>query len=543
MESRARLNFGPVFYAEAMQPEFENKLASFIKAHSLFDSVPKVVLAVSGGADSTALLHAMHALRAEHILKTDFVCAHINHQLRGSEADCDEEFVIAQAAQLDLMVTTKRVDVRGFARKHKLSIETAARQCRLKALMDIARANHCDRIATAHQKNDNAETVLHRLIRGTGFLGLAGIWPKHFFADGVTLVRPMLCVTHDEVIDYLRSRNLTWRRDRTNADCIYRRNFIRHRLLPALQRDCSDTLVEMLSGLSHSALGFYSRVYERVDEVWPDLAEWSNGLVALNGKRFQAQPPPVQIELIRRSLIHLDCGQKDLTRLHYERIVRLAGQNVTGKKVELPGGFIVQRDYENMVFSRNKAVDCRAGFRLPINLRIPGKTKFGDYLIGATVYQVDMNEITFADPSFYHSDDGSVDPYFGRRSADSGPKRRNLPEVNKSLSHVARCLDRARHDKNGYVERFDLGKIKRPLSVRFRRDGDKFMPLGLNGEKKIGKFLTAQRVPYEVRKKVILLEDCEKIIWVWPIRISERVKVTTDTRQVLQLRITYSGGA
>ena len=111
MESRARLNFGPVFYAEAMQPEFENKLASFIKAHSLFDSVPKVVLAVSGGADSTALLHAMHALRAEHILKTDFVCAHINHQLRGSEADCDEEFVIAQAAQLDLMVTTKRDDL------------------------------------------------------------------------------------------------------------------------------------------------------------------------------------------------------------------------------------------------------------------------------------------------------------------------------------------------------------------------------------------------------------------------------------------------
>jgi tRNA(Ile)-lysidine synthase len=492
-----------------MQPKFENKLASFIEVHDLFGSASKVVLAVSGGADSMALLYGMQALKAEYILKTTFVCAHINHQLRGAEADSDEKFVIAEAAQLKLNVATKRVDVRGFARDHKLSIETAARQCRLTALMEIAKTNHCERIATAHQKNDNAETILHRLVRGTGFRGLSGIWPKRLFAGGVTLIRPMLCVTRDEVIEYLQSRNLTWRRDRTNTDCTYKRNFIRHRLLPVLQRDCSDTLVETLSGLSRSALGFYNRVCERAEAVWPGLVECTTGLVTLDRKKFQAQSPPVQVELIRRSLTHLGCGQRDLTRRHYEHILRLAKQNVTGRRIELPSGFVVRYEYGSVIVSRNYTMDCSADFDSSVKLEVPGKTKFCKYLIEATVCQIDEDELK------------SID----------------------TLSHAARCLDCARYNKNGYVERFDLGKIKRPLSVRFRRDGDKFVPLGLSGEKKIGKFLTAQRVPYEVRKKVILLEDFEKIIWVWPIRISERVKVTTDTRQILQLRITYSSGA
>ena len=201
-----------------MQPEFEKKLASFIKAHDLFDSVVKVALAVSGGADSTALLYAMQALRAEKILKVEFLCAHINHQLRGAEADSDEAFVVADASKLNVHVITQRVDVRRFARDQKLSIETAARQLRIKALIDIAKANHCDGIATAHQKNDNAETVLYRFVRGTGFRGLGGIWPKRVFADGVTFIRPMLSVTREEVIHYLQSRNLPWRRDRTNTD-------------------------------------------------------------------------------------------------------------------------------------------------------------------------------------------------------------------------------------------------------------------------------------------------------------------------------------
>ena len=164
-----------------------------------------MLLAVSGGADSTALLYSMFALKNEGILHADFVCAHINHQLRTPDADIDEKFVVAQAENLSLPVITQKIDVRQFARQNKLSIETAARILRIQHLQDIAKASNCDWIATAHQKNDNAETVIQRLLRGTGFRGLAGIWPLRSFSDNITFVRPLLCVTRDQIIDYLKS--------------------------------------------------------------------------------------------------------------------------------------------------------------------------------------------------------------------------------------------------------------------------------------------------------------------------------------------------
>jgi tRNA(Ile)-lysidine synthase len=504
--------------------EFENKLASFIEEHDLFDSVAKVVLAVSGGADSTALLYAMLALKAEKILKIQFVCAHINHRLRGVEADLDEKFVVAEASKLKLDVTTKRVDVRGFARDHKLSIETAARQCRIKALVDIAKANRCERIVTAHQKNDNAETVLHRLIRGTGFRGLAGIWPKRIFADGVTFLRPMLGVTREEVIEYVQTRNLTWRRDRTNNDCTYRRNFIRHRLLPALQRECRDSVVETLSDLARSSHRFCRQICKRADEIWPSMTEYSAERTTLDLKKFLSEPPPVRVELIRRSLTHIGCGQRAMTRLHFERIVQLAGQDITGKRIELPNGFIVRREYGNMVFSWESVEPYQVDLRPLVELKVPGKTPFGQHLIEAVIYRTQ------------DTDAGFLSCHFDRKST-GGLEQRNLPSDKRQLSYPTRCLDYARHDSGIYVERFDLEKVNLPLSVRSRRPGDRFVPLGMGGEKKIGKFLTAQHVPHDVREKVVLVEDREQILWVWPVRISEQAKITNTTRHILQLQI------
>lgn len=332
--------------------EFEKKLAGFAQANELFGSAEKILLAVSGGADSTALLYAMHTLKAAKVLRAELVCAHINHQLRGAEGDLDEEFVAAQAAGLNLAVTTQRLDVRRHARDNKLSIETAARDLRIRALADIAQAGRCDRIATAHQKNDNAETILHRLSRGTGFQGLGGIWPVRVFSGGTIFVRPLLCVSRDEIIAYLQQRNLTWRRDHTNADCTYRRNYIRHRLLPALQQDCTGPLVDRLFELARSARGFARLVSRRADELWPGMADCTDQKTSLNLEKFEAQPLPVKVELIRRSLTAVGSGQRHLTQRHYERILQLAGCNVGGVKIELPGGFVVQREYANLIFAR-----------------------------------------------------------------------------------------------------------------------------------------------------------------------------------------------
>ncbi|HUU15651.1 MAG TPA: tRNA lysidine(34) synthetase TilS [Sedimentisphaerales bacterium] len=474
-----------------MLSEFEQKVGDFIKANELFSSADKVLLAVSGGADSTALLYAMHALSSENVFGAELLCAHINHQLRGAEADSDEDFVIAQAASLKLAVTTKHVDVRGFAGRNKLSIETAARKLRIKNLLEIAGANNCDCVATAHQKNDNAETILQRLTRGTGFRGLGGIWPMRVFADEFKFVRPLLCVRRDEIIKYLEQRNLKWRQDHTNTDCTYRRNYIRHRLLPALQQDCSGSLVEQLSELSESACRFYKLVCSRADEIWPEPADCVSERMSLDLKVLLAQPQPVMVELIRRSLTALGCGERDLTQRHYEGILRLAEQNISGKEIELPGEFVVGAEYGNLIFSGpEKRPHSEEQIVESIRLEVPGQTRFGRNLVKAVIFKADEKE-----------------------------------------------FEKFKAEKTNFIERFDFDKIKPPLVVRFRKAGDRFVPLGLGEEKKVGKFLTAARVPQEVRQKLLIINDSEKIIWVWPIRTSEQAKVTSGTRKILQLQI------
>ena len=471
--------------------EFEKKVADFIKTNSLLESADSVLLAVSGGADSTALLYAMHALKAEDILSADLVCVHINHQLRGADADVDEDFVIAQARDLNLPITTKRVDVRGFARKNKLSIETAARQVRIDTLLNIAKAGNCNSIATAHHKNDNAETILHRLVRGTGFRGLTGIWPTRLFADDIQFIRPLLSVTRDEIIEYLKKRNLKWRRDHTNADCTYTRNFIRHRLLPALQQDCTGSLVEQLSALAASARKFYSMVCNCADKAWPTLTDCSANELKLNLQMFLVQPPPVKVELVRRSLSAVGCGQRDLTRQHFQKILRLAEQNVGGRKIELPAGFVVRREYGNLIFARPEKISHHDELiRSSTRLQVPGKTKFGRFLIQAATLEADGSRI-----------------------------------------------EKFKTKKNNCIESFDWDKVKLPLMVRSRKAGDRFWPLGLEAEKKIGKFLTAAKVPHHLRRKLLVIEDSEKIIWLWPVRIGEQAKITEGTQKVLQLKI------
>ncbi|MHC4228089.1 MAG: tRNA lysidine(34) synthetase TilS [Planctomycetota bacterium] len=477
-----------------MLSRLEKKVVDFIKANGLFDSAEKLLLAVSGGADSTALLYVMHALKAGNVLTGELVCAHTNHRLRAAESDMDQEFVVAQAAKLKLPVTTRRLDVRGSARRNKLSIETAARQLRIEALIDIAKESKCDAIVTAHQKNDNAETLIQRLSRGTGLRGLAGIWPARVFASEIEFVRPLLCVTRGEIIEYLRERNIEWRQDHTNADCAYRRNYIRHRLLPAVQRDCTSSVVEQLSGLARSARRFYGVICRRVDEVWPSLAECADEKIVLDLEIFLNQAKPVKVELIRRSLVNLGCGERDLNQRHYEHVLQLASQNVSGRKMELPGGFAVWRDYGCLVFSGNRLVGQAPpyiGLDKHVTLNVPGKTRFGKYSIEATIFEAGRNGLV-----------------------------------------------QFKTGKTEDIEWFDLERIKPPLIVRFRRPGDRFIPLGLAQEKKLGKFLTAQRIPHPMRRKVLVVADSEKTIWVCPVRISEQAKVTDETRRIIQLHVT-----
>lgn len=470
----------------------EQKVADFIAAEGLLRPADKVLLAVSGGADSTALLNVVSSLKLAGVLPTQICCAHINHQLRGAEAQRDEDFVVSECRKLNIPLFQKRIDVRAYAKAGKLSIESAARKLRIDALLDIAAQQNCTCIATAHQKNDNAETILQRLSRGTGIRGLCGIWPAKEFEENIRFVRPLLCASRDEIIQYLSSRNLKWCIDNTNKNCTYRRNYIRHQLLPALQKNCDCNLIEQFAVLARVSRGFYRLICEKADAVWPDVTTVDEHEVILDSGRFAGQLPEVKIEIVRRALSRLDAGEQEITQQHYENIFRLSN----GDKLQLPESIEVLRKGGKIVFGRPSQKSVESGLTEQIMLKAPGKTEFAGMLIEAEVF--DFDEARFR---------------------------------------------KFKVDKSNFVEWFDLDSIRPPIMVRLRRRGDRFRPLGLKAEKKIGKFLTDTKISKTLREKLLVVADCEKTIWLCPVRISEQAKLTGRTKRILQLHISQQEGA
>jgi len=482
----------------------EQKVMEFIRLHGLFAGTGGILLAVSGGADSVALLHILKSLRTSDVLSGKLVCAHINHQLRGAESDADERFVVDQATRLAIPVVTKAVDVRACAKAHRLSLETAARQLRLAALSDIAKAQECNWVATGHQKNDNAETVIQRLHRGTGVRGLAGIWPARQFGNGLWFARPLLDLSRADILAYLGRRNVSWCEDHTNVDPAYTRNYIRHKLLPALQREAHASLADELSELAGSARRLYQRIQCDAEKAATDLVQSSEDRTVINAGGLAALPEPVAVELMRLAIVGLDCSEENLRQDHYKRLLQLARSSIGGKMIALPEGFTARREYDNVILIAPRQDTHPAGLALAsgqrtksrlhdgeaVPLRIPGQTESAGWRIEASV--LDRESLSA-----------------GQIEGDTSPFREYL----------------------------DFDRVRQPVIVRSRCAADRFWPLGLAGEKKLGKFLTAAKVSREMRANILVFADREKIVWVCPVRIAETAKVTEQTQRVLMLKL------
>jgi tRNA(Ile)-lysidine synthase len=467
----------------------EGRVARFILDNNLLAGSGRVLLAISGGADSIALLHIMDRLASDGAIHAGLVCAHLNHGLRGTDGDGDEAFVVQQAHELGLPVVSKTVDVKAHAQAHRLSIETAARQLRLRFLTEIARTHGCSWIAMGHQQNDNAETVLQRIGRGTGYRGLGGIRPSRQADQNLVFVRPLLCCSRAEIVEYLRSRSLAWREDHTNADCAYTRNRIRHQLLPALQSTCNGSLVEELASLSASAARLHERIAAAATAAIEKHARYDADKATIDAATLAGLPEPVAIEAVRQLLAHVGLGERDLTRRHYGGLLALARHCRPKQKLSLPDDFRAQYEYGAVVLRRPTSPDRDSPG--PAELGIPGMTSFGPYRIDAQVLdatRIDRTAIA-----------NKTDPY---------------------------------------LEYLNLDRIKPPLIARLRRPGDRFVPLGQRSEKKLGKFLTAAKVRDDLRSRVFVIEDAENILWVAPVRINERAKVTERTTTILVLQIT-----
>jgi tRNA(Ile)-lysidine synthase len=305
----------------------------------------RVAVAVSGGVDSMALLHGLAELAPRHALSLSVV--HVNHGLRGAESAADEVLVRERASALGLAVAVAQVDVRAAvaaasSSRTRPTVQEAARRLRREALDELARKLGADHVATAHSADDQAETVLLRLLRGTGPSGLAGI-PRQ--GEGGRLVRPLLRVSRAEVLAYARARKLVWREDRSNADPHYARSRLRGEWLPALRDAFNPRLLRALGDLAE-AMGEESAWIERQlegearrrfraaeDATWIEAKDWD----------VEVLPDALARRLARR-LLHEEGAGRDVSRAHLDRIVTFLRDGRSGRCLELPGGLRLLRD-------------------------------------------------------------------------------------------------------------------------------------------------------------------------------------------------------
>lgn len=355
-----------------------DKVLRYIREQQLIAAGDRIALAVSGGADSVALLRLLLQLRQE--LGVVLSVAHFNHRIRGAEADQDERFVKSLAQQFDLQFHSGSSDVPAHAQEKKLSLETAARELRHAWFATLLHAGHADKIATAHTEGDQAETILMRVIRGTGTRGLAGIAP---WQKGKGLIRPLLSVTRREIEDYLKHLGQPWREDQSNQDLRHARNRIRRELLPVLQRDYNPAIRETLADLAEVA--------RAEDEYWDkEIATLATRLVrsgkpsrsgrtnhqeggsaaspltlALDLSAFHALPLALQRRILRFM------GERfgiTLEFKHIQELLLFARQTKPGKGLNLPGGLVASSSYRELYFGVQRA---EAGTELTYKYALP----------------------------------------------------------------------------------------------------------------------------------------------------------------------------
>ncbi|MBN1816516.1 MAG: tRNA lysidine(34) synthetase TilS [Sedimentisphaerales bacterium] len=472
-----------------MVESLEQTVAQFFSAEVRLTGEESILLAVSGGADSVAMLHIMHRLWETGRIPVSLVAAHVNHNLR-SDSGRDLKLVQEQARRLGLPFLSRSVEVSEHSVQTKLSLETAARQLRLAALVEMARQADCSIVSTAHHADDNAETLLHRMLRGTGFRGLRGIEPiKQFHAwPEISFIRPLLWIKREQILAYCRKENLSWREDRTNRQTTYTRNRIRHSLIPWLQEEFGPGVQDKLSILSRRCRALHRKIQTETDLAWPRMIQArESGRISLHRPLFNRFPVPIRIEMIDHVLKILDIGLRKMTLSHYQAILSLASSN-PAKEMDLPGGCRVIGSQESLIFETKHGIES-VRFDT-VSLSIPGQAICGSWRIEACV--LDRNE---------------VDP-----------------------------ADFIRH-KDRYVEWLDADQILGPFTLRKRRSGDRFCPFGLSGQKKVGKFLSSGGIPVSERKNVLVISDAKGIIWIAPFRIDQRCRISPETKKIVQLHI------
>ncbi len=331
------------------------KVLDYIREKKLLDRGEKLVVAVSGGPDSVCLLHILSGLREE--LGIRLHVAHLNHQLRGRESDADAKYVAGLARRLRLPATIESRDVPAYRKKHRISLEEAAREVRYDFLAEVAKNTGAARLAVGHTLDDHIETVLMHLLRGSGTRGLRGLLPISPLktATGILIiVRPILGLSREETMAYCHQHRLKPRLDASNLSPEMFRNRIRRYLLPELRKYNPQVAGALLrtAAIAADDLDFIDK---EVDKVWRDVVREQKGAVIIDKKKFIALPPALQRYLLRRSIESVLGSLKDIEAGHIEDVLN-ALDKPAGKVIGLPFGLSFTIEYDRYVLAETRLI-------------------------------------------------------------------------------------------------------------------------------------------------------------------------------------------
>lgn len=454
-----------------------DKVNNFIEDNHMINSGDRIVLGLSGGADSVCLLLLLLDVSSKYGYGSkDIYAVHINHMIRGQEADDDEKFAMDLCHKKGVEFVSFKKDIKAYSEELGMSIEEAGRKYRYECFNKVAKKYNCNKVAVAHNKNDMAETVIFNMLRGTGLKGMAGMQPVR-----ENVIRPILDITRDEILEYLKEKNQTYRNDSTNDGVDYDRNKIRHIILPAMM-DINAGALKHICQMALEAGNSYSYIHELAMEDYDGLSEDDDlgKTVTLDVNELCKVSPVLQEHLIHEAIGDVAGRKKDITRRHVMSVVGLLYQD-TGKQIELPYDIRARRSYDSIIISNKSSSveDYSVKITPPAVYNIPGQGSIEFKIID---YTPDI-------------------------------------EISKKI----------------YTKMLDYGKIKSTLCLRTPSEGDYIVIDAKGRTKKLSRVFIDNKIDREKRVSWPVLACGQSIIWAVGLRFSEEFKIDNNTKKILYM--------
>lgn len=457
-----------------------NKVINTIDLNKMIKKGDAIIVALSGGPDSMCLLHVLYFLKEKYDLT--IYAAHINHMLRGEESDKDEEVCREFCKKHNIEFFSRSVDIETMVSERSISTEMAGREARYGFFEELLKELGANKVAVAHNLNDQAETVLMRLMRGTGIEGLVGIKAVR---DDI-FIRPIINITRAEIEEYCEVNCLRARIDKTNFEPIYSRNKIRLELIPYIENNFNSDIITTLSRMCELIKKDEDFIQENVTKHFEKLCDIREEKVIIYSDAFNLHPSLIS-RIIRKALLIFRGDINNIQSIHIDNIIKVQG-SPTGKYTTVSKGILITNVYGNIEITKKSQ-------------KVKPKKVLSDDSVSLVI----------------------GDNYIGELGVNI-----KIKSVVDYKSMNFKGIENIRY--------FNYDNVKN-ISVRVRRDGDRFIPFGMKGSKKLKDIFMDLKVPREERDSVPLLCFDEDISWIVGYKISDKYKVYEGVKNIIEVTV------